>query len=332
MTWRLSEGYFSFHYIHTITGANWGSSRSETAAMCKVIIFVKWVWWAVKIFWACLKLYINLTLKLYRSFWGERFRLFKHNVLLPPPLKCSAQLPLSILSIICCLVIWLTAPVVHHQPENICHMFRDSRWSDQQITNSPSLSESESARGGMRTRIWRWSLWTTSCSFPLDLSMSFPASCRERFSVTVPLIYARKHTHKHTQSQRLWELRLRCKAHELFSVCLVLSHHIKGCGSEQNLFFILVYTVTTTSSSKQLKSSVWRLLYLYIINSMLVWISEPITSIASVLFHSFLTTCVSRIGWFIPVERTPTYWSTAEAKGRITLRRPLTLTSSQTYV
>lgn len=57
------------------------------------------------------------------------------------------------------------------------------------FSDSPSLSESESSRGGMRTRICRRSLWTTSCSFPLDFSISFPASCRERFSVTVPLIY-----------------------------------------------------------------------------------------------------------------------------------------------
>lgn len=47
----------------------------------------------------------------------------------------------------------------------------------------------------MRTRIWRRSLWTTSCSFPLDFSISFPASCRERFSVTVPLICAHTTTH-----------------------------------------------------------------------------------------------------------------------------------------
>lgn len=52
----------------------------------------------------------------------------------------------------------------------------------------PSGSESLSARAGMRTRICRWSLWTTSCSLPRDFSISLPASLRERFSVTVPLI------------------------------------------------------------------------------------------------------------------------------------------------
>lgn len=135
-------------------------------------------------------------------------------------------------------------------------LFRYPCCSDQGISDWPSLSESESARGGIRTRIWWWSLWTTSCSFPLDLSMSFPASCRERFSVTVPLICNRKHTHTniethtHTHSQRPWELSLRWKPDELFSIFLVLSHHNKGCGSVQSLIFSLAYTVITASSSK----------------------------------------------------------------------------------
>lgn len=128
----------------------------------------------------------------------------------------------------------------------------------------------------------------------------------------------RTHRERERESQRLWELSLRWKPDELFSIFLVLSHHIKGCGSVQSLNFILAYTVTTASSSKHNVIKVMclrRLLYLYItaINSMLVnclWIfalqnvqsnRHTITSITCFLFHSFLTTCVSKVGGFIPV-------------------------------
>lgn len=57
---------------------------------------------------------------------------------------------------------------------------------------SPSSSESLSTRGGTRTRIFCLSLCTTSFSFPRDFSISFPASLRERFSVTVPLIWGKR--------------------------------------------------------------------------------------------------------------------------------------------
>lgn len=53
---------------------------------------------------------------------------------------------------------------------------------------SPSSSESLSTMGGIRIRTCRRSLCTTSCSRPRDFSISFPASLRDRFSVTVPLI------------------------------------------------------------------------------------------------------------------------------------------------
>lgn len=57
---------------------------------------------------------------------------------------------------------------------------------------SPSSSESLSTIGGIRTRIFFLSRCTTSCSFPRDFSISFPASLRDRFSVTVPLIWQRQ--------------------------------------------------------------------------------------------------------------------------------------------
>lgn len=53
---------------------------------------------------------------------------------------------------------------------------------------SPSSSESLSTMGGTRISTCRLSLCTTSCSFPRDFSISLPASLRDRFSVTVPLI------------------------------------------------------------------------------------------------------------------------------------------------
>lgn len=59
---------------------------------------------------------------------------------------------------------------------------------------SPSLSEALaegmlSSRSGMFSRVALSSLWTTIFSLPFDLSISFLASIRERFSVTVPLIW-----------------------------------------------------------------------------------------------------------------------------------------------
>lgn len=97
------------------------------------------------------------------------------------------------------------------------------------FSNSPSLSESESSRGGMRTRIWRRSLWTTSCSFPLDFSISFPASCRERFSVTVPLIY----THVHNTATS-WKCIFRCL---ILRNCICLGETIYEWGKAQCEFF-----------------------------------------------------------------------------------------------
>lgn len=71
---------------------------------------------------------------------------------------------------------------------------------------SPSLSEALpegmlSSRSGMFRRVALSSLWTTIFSLPFDLSISFLASIKERFSVTVPLIYKsevrhRSHLHK----------------------------------------------------------------------------------------------------------------------------------------
>lgn len=57
---------------------------------------------------------------------------------------------------------------------------------------SPSSSESLSTMGGTRISTCRLSLCTTSCSFPRDFSISLPASLRDRFSVTVPLICQRE--------------------------------------------------------------------------------------------------------------------------------------------
>lgn len=59
---------------------------------------------------------------------------------------------------------------------------------------SPSLSEALaegilSSRSGMFSRVALSSLWTTIFSLPFDLSISFLASIKERFSVTVPLIW-----------------------------------------------------------------------------------------------------------------------------------------------
>lgn len=59
---------------------------------------------------------------------------------------------------------------------------------------SPSLSEALaeamlSSRSGMLSRVALSSLWTTIFSLPFDLSISFLASIKERFSVTVPLIW-----------------------------------------------------------------------------------------------------------------------------------------------
>lgn len=60
-------------------------------------------------------------------------------------------------------------------------------------SHSPSLSEALaegmlSSRSGMFSRVALSSLWTTIFSLPFDLSISFLASIKERFSVTVPLI------------------------------------------------------------------------------------------------------------------------------------------------
>lgn len=52
----------------------------------------------------------------------------------------------------------------------------------------PSTSESLSLREGTLMRVCLLSLSTTSCSFPLDFSISFRASVKDMFSVTVPLI------------------------------------------------------------------------------------------------------------------------------------------------
>lgn len=59
---------------------------------------------------------------------------------------------------------------------------------------SPSLSEAFaegmlSSRSGMFSNVALSSLWTTIFSLPFDLSISFLASIKERFSVTVPLIW-----------------------------------------------------------------------------------------------------------------------------------------------
>lgn len=59
---------------------------------------------------------------------------------------------------------------------------------------SPSLSEAFaegmlSSRSGMFSRVALSSLCTTIFSLPFDLSISFLASIKERFSVTVPLIW-----------------------------------------------------------------------------------------------------------------------------------------------
>lgn len=59
---------------------------------------------------------------------------------------------------------------------------------------SPSLSEALaegmlSSRSGMFSRVARSSRCTTIFSLPFDLSISFLASIKERFSVTVPLIW-----------------------------------------------------------------------------------------------------------------------------------------------
>lgn len=61
-------------------------------------------------------------------------------------------------------------------------------------TASPSLSEALaegmlSSRSGMFSRVALSSRWTTIFSLPFDLSISFLASIKERFSVTVPLIW-----------------------------------------------------------------------------------------------------------------------------------------------
>lgn len=68
------------------------------------------------------------------------------------------------------------------------------RWTQLLTPHSPSLSEALaegmlSSRSGMLRRVARSSLWTTIFSLPFDLSISFLASIKERFSVTVPLIW-----------------------------------------------------------------------------------------------------------------------------------------------
>lgn len=68
------------------------------------------------------------------------------------------------------------------------------RWIQPLPSLSPSLSEALaegmlSSRSGMFSRVALSSLWTTIFSLPFDLSISFLASIKERFSVTVPLIW-----------------------------------------------------------------------------------------------------------------------------------------------
>lgn len=57
-------------------------------------------------------------------------------------------------------------------------------------SRSEALAEGMlSSRSGMFSRVALSSLWTTIFSLPFDLSISFLASIKERFSVTVPLIW-----------------------------------------------------------------------------------------------------------------------------------------------
>lgn len=68
-----------------------------------------------------------------------------------------------------------------------------------------------SSRSGMFSRVALSSLWTTIFSLPFDLSISFLASIKERFSVTVPFIW--KESEKEVINHDVWskEAQLRQK-------------------------------------------------------------------------------------------------------------------------